>query len=134
MSSKFPSDQSVKHTFEDSSYPLSVNYVHLWVLVNSGKRIAGYLAVEKLDDVIWDLIEIKTFGNREKIFFIGNKSTVYNFSNLTFEEFQFVCEFNSIHFINNQLFILELKEKSSFKKKSRRSVLEKFFQHVFVSE
>lgn len=117
MSSKFPADQSVKHTFEDSSYPLSVNYVHLWGLVNSGKRIAGYLAVEKLDDVIWDLIEIKTFGNREKKIFIGNKSTVYNFSNLTFEEFQFVCEFNSIHFINNQLFILELNEKSSFKKK-----------------
>lgn len=96
MSSKFPSNESVKHIFEDSSYPLSVNYLHLWNLINEGYQMIGYLAVEENEDVVWDLIKIvKT----NEYIYIGNKQTTYSFGKSSYEEFEFVCKLNSIHFL-----------------------------------
>ena len=80
-------------------FSLSTNYKALYALIINGHRIPGWVVnprVSSFDNIIWDIVEIKTVGNTIQ-YAIGTRGVSYE-GEQTLKGFIKTCEMFSLHF------------------------------------
>lgn len=93
----------MKHTFKHPYFNVSTDYKLLWDMVmNQNLRVPGWLVYDHTlteKDPIWDLVEIKKSVFDENRYTIGSRGRGYESTKTGFEDFEFTCKFNCLHFI-----------------------------------
>lgn len=88
---------------EIKGYYLSDDYEMLWNLINSGYRVPGYVLYHKSEEKeIWDLVEIKTYGQvAGNGYTIGTRGICYESFSKRKEQFFLDCKKYNLQFIKH---------------------------------